>query len=122
MKYNIQKTTVKYFKHSDGSETFFKGKFSPEPEEFILNDLKPLIDDGQLEIIEKEEDAFVEEVVGHVVSLKDYKQVRRYPVLGEQLDTLWHDINNGVLGESAKESQWYKDIKEIKENHPKPTK
>ena len=120
MKYNIQRTIVKYFKHSDGTEVFFKGKFSPEPEEFILNDLKPQLDSGQLQIIEKEEDAFVEEVVGHVVPLKDYKQVRRYPVLGEQLDILWHDINNGVLGESAKESEWYKAIKEIKDNHPKP--
>ena len=120
MKYNIQKTIVKYFKYSDGTEVFFKGKFSPEPEQHILDEIQPLLDNGEIEIIEKEEDAFVEEVIGHVVPLKDYKQVRRYPTLGDQLDILWHDINNGVLGESAKESQWYKDIKEIKDQHPKP--
>ena len=67
-----------------------------------------------------EEEAFVEEVVKHVVPAKDYRVVRKYPVIGEQLDILWHDINNGVLGDSAKESEWYKSIKEIKNNHPKP--
>jgi hypothetical protein len=119
MKYNIQRTTVKYFRHSDGSEVFFKGKFSHEPEEIVLIQIKDKIESGEIEIIEKDEDAFVEEVTGHVVPLSRYKQVRKYPVIGEQLDVLWHDINNGVLGESAKESQWYKDIKEIKDTHPK---
>ena len=119
MKYNIQKTTVKYFKYSDGAESFFKGKFSYEPEDIVLIQIKDKIDAGEIEIIEKEEDAFVEEVTGHVVPLNRYKQVRKYPAVGEQLDILWHDINNGLLGESAKESQWYKDIKEIKDNHPK---
>ncbi len=120
MKYNIQKTIVKYFKHSDGTEVFFKGKFSPEPEQHILDEIQPLLDSGEIEIIEKEEDAFVEEVVGCVVPLRDYRVVRNYPVIGDQLDTLWHDINNGVLGDGAKESEWYKSIKEIKDNHPKP--
>lgn len=43
-----------------------------------------------------------------------------YPFLGEQLDMLWHDINNGILGEAAKNSTWYQAIKDIKDSHPKP--
>jgi hypothetical protein len=120
MKYNIQTTTVQYFKHSDGTEIFFRGKFSPEANLPIYDDIQELIDNGLVEIIEKEEEAFVEEVIGHVIPRKDYVVVRQYPQIGEQLDTLWHDINNGVLGEPAKESEWYQSIKEIKDNHPKP--
>ena len=34
----------------------------------------------------------------------------------DQLDLLWHDINNGILGDGAKESIWFNTIKEIKDN------
>ena len=43
-----------------------------------------------------------------------------YPFLGDQLDMLFHDIDNGVFGTSAKDSNWYKTIKSIKEEYPKP--
>jgi hypothetical protein len=46
---------------------------------------------------------------------------KQYPKIADQLDLLWHDINNGVLGEGAKGSVWFNTIKEIKDNHPKPT-
>ena len=117
MKYKIEKTILKYFKHSDGVEVFFKGKFSPEPEEHILSEIQPLIDEGKLEIIEREEDAFVEEVVGHVVPLKDYKVVRQYPTINEQLDMLWHEINS--TGTLSNNGTWFNTIKEIKDHHPK---
>jgi len=120
MKYNLETTTVQYFKHSDGTEIFFRGKFSPEGNLPIESHMLALINDGQVEIIERDEVAFVEEVVGHVIPRNNYVAVRRYPQIGEQLDTLWHDINNGALGETAKESEWYQSIKEIKDNHPKP--
>lgn len=42
-----------------------------------------------------------------------------YPYLGDQLDMLYHDINNGVFGETAKTSEWYNTIKDIKESIPK---
>ena len=119
MKYNIQTVAIQYLKHQDGTEVFFRGKSSPEAMIPISNDIQELINSGQLELIEKEEEAFVEEVLGHVVPLRNYAQVRNYPNIGEQLDVLWHDINNGILGDSAKESQWYKSIKDIKDRHPK---
>ena len=121
MKYNIQTTTVQYIKHLDDNvEVFFRGKFSPEANLPIGEELEELLSLGKIEIIERDEEAFVEEVVGHVIPRNNYTLVRKYPQIGQQLDTLWHDINNGVLGETAKESEWYQSIKEIKDNHPKP--
>jgi len=48
-----------------------------------------------------------------------YKNFRRekYPKLEEQLDMLWHSIDNGSLD---KESDFYKSIKAVKEEFPKP--
>lgn len=42
------------------------------------------------------------------------KRKREYPRLNEQLDMLYKDIDAGLLGEAAKESQFYTTIKEIK--------
>lgn len=48
------------------------------------------------------------------------KKAKEYLKIGEQLDLLWHDINNGVFGDTAKTSNWFNSIKEIKNNNPKP--
>ena len=45
-----------------------------------------------------------------------YDRCRHYPDGFEQLDMLWHAINEGV---ELKNSQWIKAIKEIKEKFPK---
>jgi hypothetical protein len=45
-----------------------------------------------------------------------YDRCRHYPDGFEQLDMLWHAINEGV---ELKNSQWFKAIKEIKEKFPK---
>ena len=42
-----------------------------------------------------------------------------YYLLGEQLDQLWHDIDDGKFGAEAKTGQWYTSIKTIKEDHAK---
>ena len=39
---------------------------------------------------------------------------RKYPRVEEQLDQLWHDINDGILGETAKNSKWYQTILKVK--------
>ena len=39
---------------------------------------------------------------------------RKYPEVEEQLDQLWHDIDDGILGEGAKNSKWYQNISKIK--------
>ena len=47
-----------------------------------------------------------------------YDRCKEYPDGFEQLDMLWHSINNGI---DLKDSEWFKKIKEVKEKYPKPT-
>lgn len=51
--------------------------------------------------------------------LEQYKldRLNAYPDLAEQLDLLWHSINEGTLD---KTSAFYTTIKEVKESNPKP--
>ncbi|ATV46330.1 hypothetical protein [Lake Baikal phage Baikal-20-5m-C28] len=42
------------------------------------------------------------------------KRQRQYPTIQNQLDLLYKDIDSGYLGESAKSSQFYNVIKDIK--------
>ena len=44
-------------------------------------------------------------------------RVQEYPELTEQLDALWHDIDNGTLDTTG---VFYNLIKAVKDNHPKP--
>ena len=43
-----------------------------------------------------------------------------YPDITEQLDLLWHDIDDGKLGDIAKTSSFYTTIKNVKDSSPKP--
>jgi hypothetical protein len=45
-----------------------------------------------------------------------YKSLRQYPFIGDQLDMLWHAIDNGTLN---KTSDFYTAIKAVKDAHPK---
>jgi hypothetical protein len=47
-----------------------------------------------------------------------YNRCKEYPDGFEQLDMLWHSVNNGI---DLKDSEWFKRIKEVKEKYPKPT-
>ena len=47
----------------------------------------------------------------------DAKRDMAYPRLGEQLDMLWHEINNnGTITDSG---EWFNSIKSVKEQFPK---
>jgi hypothetical protein len=50
------------------------------------------------------------------VDANAYKTARQYPSLGDQLDMLWHAIDNGTLN---KTSDFYTAIKAVKDAHPK---
>ena len=39
----------------------------------------------------------------------------------EQLDSLWHDIDDGLFGDTPKTGSFYLTIKTVKEANPKPT-
>ena len=45
-----------------------------------------------------------------------YKSLRQYPSIGDQLDMLWHAIDNVTLN---KTSDFYTVIKAVKDAHPK---
>jgi len=45
------------------------------------------------------------------------ERVRNYPDLKEQLDMLYHAIDDGLLGEQAKTSEFYTTIKEVKDTY-----
>ena len=47
---------------------------------------------------------------------KEYQRLRKYPKIGDQLDMLWHAIDNGTLN---KTSDFYTAIKAVKDAHPK---
>jgi hypothetical protein len=50
------------------------------------------------------------------VDPESYKLQRKYPLIGDQLDMLWHAIDNGTLN---KTSDFYTAIKAVKDEHPK---
>lgn len=45
------------------------------------------------------------------------KRQRQYPRMQEQLDMLFHDIESGLLGETAKTTSFYTSIKAVKDAH-----
>jgi hypothetical protein len=59
--------------------------------------------------------------------LKDYvpeppytwKREQEYPKFNEQLDMIWHLIDDGMLGEELKSSDFYLTIKAVKDKYPK---
>lgn len=47
------------------------------------------------------------------------ERVSCYPQIAEQLDKLWHDIDSGLFGESAKTGSFYTSILSVKTEYPK---
>tara|TARA_R100001443_G_scaffold5400_1_gene14197 strand:+ start:15701 stop:15889 length:189 start_codon:yes stop_codon:yes gene_type:complete len=47
------------------------------------------------------------------------KRASYYETLTDQLDKLYHDIDNGKLGEDAKTSTFYLGRKAVKDKYPK---
>lgn len=48
----------------------------------------------------------------------DFSRMNNYPTIGNQLDMLWHELNNS--GSLSVNGEWFNTIKEVKENNPKP--
>ena len=51
-----------------------------------------------------------------IALLYQEKRLEKYPLIGDQLDMLWHAIDNGTLN---KTSDFYTAIKAVKDAHPK---
>ena len=50
---------------------------------------------------------------------KPYTMSRQYAELTDQLDQLYHDIDDGKLGADAKTGDWYTAVKAVKDGYPK---
>ena len=50
---------------------------------------------------------------------KPYTMSRQYAELTDQLDQLYHDIDDGKLGADAKTGSWYLAVKAVKDEFPK---
>ena len=59
-----------------------------------------------------------EDEVNEKIAELQIEQNRRseYPAIAEQLDYIYHDINNGKLDETG---EWFKAIKKVKDDNPK---
>jgi len=49
-----------------------------------------------------------------------YQRDRQYASTGDQLDMLWHSIDAGEFGDTAKQSEFYTANKAVKDANPKP--
>ena len=72
------------------------------------------------EQVKNELPTFAEVLAEHEDNLAEYaayegKRLRKYPDWREQLDMLYKDIDQGLLGEDAKSSQFYTAIKAVKD-------
>ena len=47
-----------------------------------------------------------------------YQRLNNYPTIGNQLDMLWHELNQS--GSLTTNGEWFNSIKEVKDNNPKP--
>jgi hypothetical protein len=48
----------------------------------------------------------------------DAQRMHAYPMFGEQLDMLWHELNTS--GSISTDGNWFNTIKDIKDQYPKP--
>jgi hypothetical protein len=74
------------------------------------------------EQVKAELPSFEEVLAEHADNQAEYaeyegKRLRQYPDWRDQLDMLYKDIDQGLLGESAKSSQFYTTIKAVKDSN-----
>ena len=82
------------------------------------------LDNGVISIVDKNHDVFItDNNITTAQSINEYPYLRKpeYGEINNQLDKLYHDINNGLFGDNAKTGTWFSHVKSIKEKYPKPT-
>ena len=93
-----------------------------------VEDTKPLYagtSSGLVEFTAEEYAIHIESVANYRYEQQQFGYVatrqENYKSIGEQLDQLFWSVDSGLFGDNAKTSQWYLDIKEVKDNNPKPS-
>lgn len=82
------------------------------------------LDNGVISILDKNYDVFItDNDITTAQSINEYPYLRKpeYGEINNQLDKLYHDINNGLFGENAKTGTWFNHVKNVKEKYPKTT-
>ena len=86
---------------------------------------KPLyaqVNNERREFTDAEYDQAIEDRAQYKLDAQDNGYVRdrqeSYPALGEQLDMLYHDM---TAGKGDKTGEWYKAVKKVKDDNPKPS-
>jgi len=86
---------------------------------------KPLyaqVKNERREFTKAEYDLAIEDRAQYKLDQQDNGYVRdrqeSYPALGEQLDLLYHDM---TAGKGDKTGEWYKAVKKVKDDNPKPS-
>lgn len=90
-----------------------------------IESAKPLyaqVNNERREFTDGEYDQAIEDLAQSKLNEQDngYARARQesYPALGEQLDMLYHDM---TAGKGDKTGDWYKAVKKIKDDNPKPS-
>ena len=107
-----------------------RGFYDKDIHNTIPDDCVELSDDDHQTIMNKQSEGFVIAFKDGKVVCEDqfhseedraamYRSFRRaaYPSVQEQLDMLWHAMNDGIM--PGKDSEWFKTISDIKEMNPK---
>jgi len=80
------------------------------------------VNNERREFSDAEYDQAIEDLAQSKLDAQDngYARARQesYPALGEQLDMLYHDM---TAGKGDKTGDWYKAVKKIKDDNPKPS-
>jgi hypothetical protein len=108
----------------DGEAGYQELKFRDTTASEEMKEIDPWTGEAQnvytYEQVKTELPTFAEVMAEHEENLEEYaayegKRLRRYPDVKEQLDLLYKDIDQGLLGEGAKSSQFYTAIKAVKD-------
>ena len=90
-----------------------------------IESAKPLyaqVNNERKEFTDSEYDQAIEDLAQSKLDDQDngYKRSRleSYGSWTEQLDSLWHDIDQGKLDKTG---SWYKAVKKVKDDNPKPS-
>ena len=90
-----------------------------------IESAKPLyaqVNNERKEFTDSEYDQAIEDLAQSKLDEQDngYKRLRleSYGSWNDQLDSLWHDIDQGKL---HKTGSWYKAVKKVKDDNPKPS-
>ena len=81
-----------------------------------IADIDILLQDGEEPPTESQIQTKLTEMIAEY-DAKQYQRDRAYPEIGEQLDLLYHDM---VAGKGDKTGEWFKAVKKVKDDTPKP--